>query len=76
MLSKECFTREWIYKVREDNPPADHTIVEKTIYTFALNFNNVENDSIYQQFAISDEGRRGEKYYGIKAPAGKFEITK
>jgi hypothetical protein len=37
-------------------------------------FDAVENDSIYQQFAISDEGRRGEKYYGIKAPANKFEI--
>lgn len=36
MLKKECFTREWIDKVREDNPPADPTIVEKTIYAFEL----------------------------------------
>lgn len=36
MLKKECFTREWIDKVRVDNPPADPTIVEKTIYAFEL----------------------------------------
>ncbi len=36
MIDKECFTREWIEKVRNDNPPADPTIVEKTIYAFEL----------------------------------------
>jgi len=36
MLSKECFTIEWINQVREANPPADPTIVEKTIYAFEL----------------------------------------
>lgn len=36
MLKEECFTREWIDKVREDNPPADPTIVKKTIYAFEL----------------------------------------
>ncbi len=36
MINKICFTREWINKVREGNPPADPTIVEKTIYAFEL----------------------------------------
>src|SRR3989339_1189149 len=36
MINNECFTLEWINKVRDDNPPADPIIVEKTIYAFEL----------------------------------------
>jgi hypothetical protein len=36
MLNKDCFTIEWINKVRDDNPPADPIIVEKTIFAFEL----------------------------------------
>lgn len=36
MINSECFTSEWINKVRDDNPPADPIIVEKTIYAFEL----------------------------------------
>lgn len=36
MLSKECFTPEWIKKIKNDNAPADPTIIEKTIYAFEL----------------------------------------
>ena len=34
------------------------------------------NSSLYEQFEIANEGRRGEKFYGIKAPANKFKIVK
>lgn len=36
MLSKECFTLKWIEKIKNDNAPADPTIIEKTIYAFEL----------------------------------------
>lgn len=36
MLSKECFTPEWIEKIKNDNAPADPAIIEKTIYAFEL----------------------------------------
>ena len=44
MLKNECFTKEWINQVRKDNPPADPTIVEKTIYAFELLSNLVEQE--------------------------------
>ena len=36
MLKRGCFTKEWIEKIRIENPPADPTIIEKTIYAFEL----------------------------------------
>lgn len=36
MLKSTCYTLDWINKVRNANPPADPTIVEKTIYAFEL----------------------------------------
>ena len=36
MLKSTCFTLDWINKVRNAHPPADPTIVEKTIYACEL----------------------------------------
>jgi len=43
MLNKECFSIDWINKVRAANPPADPTIVEKSIYAFELLTHLVKN---------------------------------
>ncbi|MCF6270999.1 MAG: nucleotidyl transferase AbiEii/AbiGii toxin family protein [Melioribacteraceae bacterium] len=50
MLKSECFKKEWIDQVRTDNPPADPTIVEKTIYAFELlaNLINQKLDFIFK----------------------------
>ncbi len=36
MIAKECFTKEWLDKVKVDFPQIDPTILEKTIYAFEL----------------------------------------
>lgn len=36
MISKECFTKEWLDKIKRDFPSIDPTILEKTIYAFEL----------------------------------------
>lgn len=50
MLSKECFTLKWIEKIKNDNAPADPTIIEKTIYAFELlsTLSELELDFIFK----------------------------
>ncbi|MDP2363129.1 MAG: nucleotidyl transferase AbiEii/AbiGii toxin family protein [Ignavibacteria bacterium] len=36
MIKKECFTKNWLDKIKTDFPAIDPTILEKTIYAFEL----------------------------------------